>query len=79
MNRILQRIGDAGAVAWVRFVQVLNWLALTLAGLAVAFNAMYPQAVSEAAAALPPIGKLAVLAIWAGLVHFGLRRAAKVA
>lgn len=79
MNRLLQRISDAGAVAWVRFVQVLNWLALSLAGIAVAFNAMYPQAVAEAAAALPPLGKLAVLGIWAALVHYGLRRAAKAA
>lgn len=79
MNAVFERIHAVGTIAWVRFVQWLNWIALSAAGLIVAVNAMYPQAVAEATKALPPLAKLAVLAAWAGIVHYALRRAAKAA
>lgn len=77
MDKVFERIHAIGALAWVRFVQALNWIALSAAGLIATINAMYPQAVSEAASALPPLVKLGILAVWAALVHYALRRAAK--
>jgi energy-converting hydrogenase Eha subunit C len=79
MNQLLKRVHDIGVVAWVRFVQALNWIALSVGGLVVAVNSMYPQAVAEATKMMPPVAKLLVLAVWAGLVHYALRRAAKAA
>lgn len=79
MNKLLERIHADIATAWVRLVQTLNCIALALAGGAVAINAMYPKAVEEASAALPPIAKLAVMAAWAAIVHYGLRQAGKAA
>lgn len=79
MNRMIARIRDAGVIAWLRFVQLLNWLALSLAGVVVAIDAMYHNEVSKALDSLPPIAKLAALGAWALLVHYGLRSAKKAA
>ncbi len=73
--KLIERIRAAGAIAWLRFVQALNWIALTFGGLILAVNSMFPRAVEEAVGSLPPAAKFAGLALWAGLVHFSIRRA----
>jgi hypothetical protein len=75
----LARLRTNCTVSWVRLVQALNWLALSLAGLVSVIDAMYHNEVSAAFGHLPPIAKLAALGVWAALVHYGLRRAAKAA
>jgi hypothetical protein len=75
MSPIVQKIHDIGTRTWLRFVQALNWIAVSIAGAAAVFNTMYPRAVEDLAGSLPPWAKLLVLATWAGLIHYSLRRA----
>jgi uncharacterized membrane protein YhaH (DUF805 family) len=75
MSPIFDRLHDIGTRAWLRFVQILNWVALSAAVVIVAVNAMYPKAVEDVASALPPVAKFAALAAWAALVHYAIRRA----
>lgn len=66
-------------IAWVRLVQALNWIALTLSGSAVAIDAMFHTQITSGIDQLPPWAKLIGLGVWALMVHYGLRRAAKAA
>lgn len=77
MNQLLEALREASMRAWVHFVQGLNLLAVAIGGIVIAVNSMYPTAVQDVAAALPPAVRLALLAGWAGLVHYSLRRAKK--
>lgn len=79
MNRVLERIREISLLAWVRFVQVLNAVAMTIAGSIVAIDAMYHNEISAAIGQLPPLLKILGLGVFGLLVHYGLRRAKKAA
>lgn len=71
------RIRNVSNRARAKFVKILNLGALAFAALVTAINSMYPTAVSDAAGALPPFAKLAVLAAWAGIIHYALKPISK--
>jgi hypothetical protein len=77
MNRIVQRIHDIGAVAWVRFVQALNWIAATLLASALIVHQAYPSVISNAVEKLPPWLGIPAIILFCIVVHYALRRAAK--
>jgi hypothetical protein len=79
MNRIVQRIHDIGAVAWVRFVQALNWIMVSLLASVAVVNETYPGVISNAVQKLPPWLGIPAILIFGLLVHYALRRAAKAA
>lgn len=75
MNPILQRIHDIGTRAWLRFVQALNAILISLAGAAVVVNQAYPGVITGAISKLPPIVGIPLLFVLGFLVHYSLRRA----
>lgn len=77
MNRVLQRIHDIGAVAWIRFVQALNWIAISLLGSVVVINTTYPGAISSIVNKLPPTLGIPFILTFGVAAHYALRRAAK--
>lgn len=77
MNKVIQRIHDIGAHAWLLFVQWLNGIAATLIAGIIALNAAYPQFVLQLGGDLPAPLKLAGAGVWALAVHYALRRAKK--
>lgn len=79
MNRVLQRIHDIGVVAWVRLVQALNWIMLTLASSALLIHQTYPDLVRATIGKMPPVVGVVAIIIFCGVVHYALRRAAKSA
>jgi hypothetical protein len=79
MSPIITRIHDIGTRAWVRFVQALNWIAVSLLGSAVVVNEAYPGVIANAVQKLPPWLGIPVIIIFGVIVHYALRRAAKSA
>jgi len=79
MNAILQRLHDIGVVAWVRFVQALNWIAATLMASALIVHQTYPTIISQTIAKMPPLLGIPAIIAFCALVHYALRRAAKAA
>jgi hypothetical protein len=77
MTPIIQRIHDIGAVAWVRFVQALNWIAVSLFGGIVVVQQAYPGVIANAVQKLPPWVGIPAILIFGIMVHYALRRAAK--
>jgi hypothetical protein len=77
MNAIVQRIHDIGVIAWVRFVQALNWIAVSLFGGVVVVNQAYPGVIANAVNKLPPWLGVPAIMIFGIVVHYALRRAAK--
>lgn len=79
MNRVLQRIHDVGALAWLRLVQSLNWIAVSVLASVAVVNESYPGVISGAVGKLPPWLGIPVILIFGLLVHYALRRAKKAA
>jgi hypothetical protein len=77
MNAVLQRIHDVGTIAWVRFVQALNWIAATLLASVLIVHQTYPGVISGAVAKLPPWLGIPAIILFCAVVHYALRRAAK--
>ncbi len=77
MNKIIQRVHDIGAIAWLRFVQALNWIAISLFGSVVVVNQAYPGVIAGAVSKLPPLLGIPVIIVFGVLVHYALRRAKK--
>lgn len=77
MTPILQRIHDIGAVAWVRFVQALNWIAASLLASVLIVHQTYPSLISGAVAKMPPWLGIPAIILFCAVVHYALRRAAK--
>lgn len=75
MNQLLEKIRDAGARAWLRFVQALNWIAGSLLGAAVIVQSTYPGVISDAVGKLPPLLGIPAILIFCVLVHYGIRQA----
>lgn len=77
MNRVLQRIHDIGAVAWLKFLRLLNALvAVALPSLLIVHQA-YPSVITSAIAKLPPAAGIVAILIFCLLVHYALRRSIK--
>lgn len=79
MNRILQHLHDIGVIAWVRFVQALNFILISVAGSVLVIHQAYPTLIAGMIGKLPPLAGVPVLLIVGFLVHYALRRAAKAA
>jgi hypothetical protein len=79
VNKILARIQDLGALAWVRFLQSLNAIAISLAGGALVVQQSYPDLVRQIVAKVPGYGGAVGLFLFGVVVHYALRRAAKAA
>lgn len=79
MSPLLQRIHDIGVMAWLRFVQALNFILISLAGSVLVIHQAYPQLISGMIGKLPPIAGVPLLLLIGLLVHYALRRAKKAA
>lgn len=77
MNALLQRIRAAGMNAWLRFVRILNWVAVSSAGAVLVVNATYPQVVASIIGGLPVAAKIIGMALWGLLVDRALHSAGK--
>jgi hypothetical protein len=75
MNKVFQEIHAIGTRAWVRFVQALNWIMVSVAGSLVVVNATYPGVIANAINKLPPALGVPLIVIFGVLVHYALRRA----
>jgi hypothetical protein len=79
MNQILDKLHSIGAIAWVRFVQALNWIAGSLIAAVLIVHQTYPSVITNAVAKMPPLLGIPAIIAFCLLVHYGLRRAAKAA
>jgi hypothetical protein len=70
MNRIVQRICDIGALAWLRFVQALNAIAVALF-----VNQVYPGVIANAVNKLPPALGIPLILAFGVVVHYAIKRA----
>lgn len=77
MNRALQRLHDIGAMAWLRFVQSLNWIAVSLFASVAIVHQAYPGVIAAAVGKLPPALGIPLIFAFGLLVHYALRRAKK--
>lgn len=75
MSPIVQKIHDIGTRTWLRFVQALNAILISLAGAAVVVNQAYPGVITGAINKLPPALGIPLLFVLGFLVHYSLRRA----
>lgn len=75
MRLLLEKIHEIGTQAWVRFVQALNWIAVSIAGSVVVVNATYPGVIAGAINKLPPALGIPGILIFGVIVHYALRRA----
>lgn len=75
MAPLLEKIHEIGTRAWVRFVQALNWIAVSIAGSLVVVNATYPGVIAGAINKLPPVLGVPLIVTFGVLVHYALRRA----
>lgn len=75
MNAVLERVRAIGARAWLRFVQALNLIAVSLLGGVVVVNQAYPGVIAGAVQKLPPIVGIPLIIGFGILVHYALRRA----
>lgn len=79
MSRLVQRIHDIGLIAWLRFVQALNGILVTLLGAALVVHQTYPGLIAQMVGKLPPIIGVPVIIAVGVLIHFALRQAKKSA
>lgn len=77
IKAIIDRVHDVGALAWMRFVQALNWIVISLLGSALVVHQAYPQLISSAISKLPPIAGVPLIFAFGLIVHYALRRAKK--
>lgn len=75
----LDRIDDIAAMAWLRFVQALNGLLVTLLGAALVVHQAYPNLIAQMVGKLPPAVGIPVIILVGILIHFALRQAKKSA
>jgi hypothetical protein len=75
MQVLLEKVHAIGARAWMRFVQALNWIAVSIAGSLVVVNSTYPGVISSAIGKLPPAVGIPAVVGFGVLVHYALRRA----
>lgn len=73
--KLLQWIHDVGTRAWLRFVQALNWILISLAGSAIVVNSTYPGVISSAVNKLPPAVGIPLIILFGAIVHYSIRRA----
>lgn len=77
MGAILDRIREAGALAWLRFVQALNWIMLSFGAALLMVHQVYPSVITSAIGKLPPAAGIPLIFGFCLLVHFALRTAKK--
>jgi hypothetical protein len=77
MSPLLTRLHAIAALAWIRFVQALNWIMVSLLASVAVVNATYPGVIANAVQKLPPALGIPAILIFGLLVHYALRRAAK--
>jgi hypothetical protein len=77
MMSLWQKLCRVGAVAWLRIVQSLNAIAMSLLGAAIVVHQAYPQIISGAIAKLPPMMGIPLIFAFGLIVHFAIRRAKK--
>lgn len=75
MSPLLDRIHAIGTHAWLRFVQALNWIMISLFGSVIVIHETYPQVIAGFVGKLPPIVGIPAIIAFGGLVHYALRRA----
>ena len=75
MEKLVDRVHAIGTRAWLKFVQALNWIAISLLGSIVVVNATYPGVISGAVAKLPPVLGIPAILLFGAIVHYALRRA----
>jgi hypothetical protein len=72
---ILQRIRDIGFMAWIRFVQALNVILVSLLGSALVIHQAYPGLVAGMIGKLPPAVGVPAIILLGVIIHYALRRA----
>jgi hypothetical protein len=75
MTSLLERIHEIGTRAWLRFVQALNWIMISVAGSVIVVHETYPQVISGAVGKMPPWLGIPAIFAFGLLVHYALRRA----
>lgn len=74
----MSEIHRIGATFWLRLVQSLNAIAMTLLGGLLLVHESYPSVITGAIAKLPPAIGIPLIFLFGLLVHYALRRAKKV-
>lgn len=77
MNRVIQRIHDIGANAWLLLVHTMNWIAVSLLGGVMVVNSTYPGVISNAVNKLSPKLGIPGILIFGTIAHYAIRRARK--
>lgn len=77
MTILFERIHEIGTRAWLRFVQWLNWIVISLAGSLIVVHETYPQVISGAVGKMPPWVGIPAIILFGALVHYAIRRAKK--
>lgn len=72
---LINRLHEASATAWLRFLEWVNGIAIALVGAIVVVHQAYPQVIAGAVGRLPPIIGIPLIFGFGLLVHYALRRA----
>jgi hypothetical protein len=74
---LLNRIHEIGTRAWLRFVQSLNWIVVSLLTSVAVVHEAYPSVIAGAVGKMPPLLGIPLILAFGLLVHYALRRAKK--
>lgn len=77
MSRLVDRLHDIGALAWLKFVQALNWIAVSLFGSILVVHQAYPGVMAGYVSKLPPTLGIPLIIGFGLIVHYAIRRAKK--
>lgn len=75
MKALFDRLCAIGALAWMRFVQSLNAIAMTLLGGALVVHQSYPSLLGDLLGPIPLPVKALLLFLFGSAVHLAMRRA----